>query len=276
MIKLHPILWIVVLLLLRGFIELLPIPSGHDFFRLIVTLFILGLAVHLLGFRSQLNSFLLGVIFIVTAGVLDWFDDLLTLNPQNSYIMDVMDDLLLAAGIFFLGLSFIKVMLERDKLEEKLYRQAYVDELTGLGNRRALFQKLDEVIHTHSGALLYIDVNNFKQVNDRYGHDQGDLVLRACASLISSCQGYGYRLGGDEFVILLMSNEYPQVILDQLQQGIAPLYVEHGIGLSIGVVLFDGNTFSDPDALISQADKAMYLQKQSIRIRGQRREQPNN
>jgi diguanylate cyclase (GGDEF)-like protein len=265
MIKLHPILWIVVLLLFRGLIELLPIPSGHDFFFLAITLCVLGATIYLLGLRPQLNGFLLGVFFLVTAGIVDWIDGFLYGDSLGSYLVEVMDDLLLAAGIFFLGFAFIKVMLDRDKLEEKLYSQAYVDELTGLGNRRALFEKLDEVIHTHGGALLYIDVNNFKQVNDRYGHDQGDIVLRACASLISSCKNYGYRLGGDEFVLLLMSNEYPQGVLDQLQQGIVPLSVEHGIGLSIGVVLFDANTFSNPDALISQADKAMYLQKQSTR-----------
>ena len=90
-------------------------------------------------------------------------------------------------------------------------------------------------------------------------------LLRRTKVADTSTAPQGYRLAGDEFVILLMSNDFPKVILDQLQPGIAPLYVEHGIGLSIGVVLFDANTFSNPDTLISQADKAMYLQKQSTR-----------
>ena len=112
-----------------------------------------------------------------------------------------------------------------------------MDELTGLGNRRALFAQFNQTLGRKSGALIYIDVNLFKQVNDQFGHDRGDLVLRECAKLLKQSHAPAFRIGGDEFALLL-SDENPQQVCEQLEQQVKPLTAEHGISFSIGVANF--------------------------------------
>ena len=266
MIKWNALIWIAILLLFRGVIELLPISGGHDFFGLSTTLIILSISLYYLGFRPQLRSFLFGVFLLVLAGIFDWMDGVFPDSTSASTWVDIMDDLTFAGGIFFIGMGFIRTMLERDTLEAQLFHLAYIDELTGLGNRRALFRELDETIHHKSGAILYVDVNNFKQVNDTLGHEQGDAALRECASLLRATQGLSYRIGGDEFALLL-DVQHPQDIREQLLIDVQPLFKKYGIGFSIGIAEFDAQTFDNPDALITQADKAMYEEKQRFRAK---------
>jgi diguanylate cyclase (GGDEF)-like protein len=261
----NAIVWILILIFIRWMIELLGISEGHDFFALFVTLFIFAIAIFYLGFRHQLRPFILGASFLSVAATFDWLDSVLILEIQTEHFMDIVDDVAFSSGIFFIGLAFIKVMLERDKFEIKLYHQAYVDELTGLGNRRALFEKLDRAIKTQHGTLFYIDLNNFKQVNDCYGHALGDTVLQKCAAVILACDGLGFRIGGDEFVLLITEKIEHQLIEEKLQQSVQQLNIEYGIGFSIGVISFSPNSFITADALINQADTAMYLSKNNFR-----------
>lgn len=263
--NLNAIVWIIILLLLRLMTQLLGITDGHDFFVLFVTLFIFSIAIIYLGLRRQLRHFVLGASLLCIAATFDWLDAVLGWGISSEKFMDIMDDFLLASGIFFIGLAFIKVMLERDRFENKLYYQAYIDELTGLGNRRALFEKLDSAIKTQHGTLFYIDLNNFKQVNDCYGHTAGDTVLQKCAAIILACEGSGFRIGGDEFVLLISEKVPHQLIEDKLQQSVQQLNTEYGIGFSIGVVSFSPNSFMTADALINQADTAMYFNKNNLR-----------
>jgi diguanylate cyclase (GGDEF)-like protein len=266
MIRWNSFVWIAILLSIRAVIELLPISGGHDFFGLFITLLILGIAWYYLGFRTQLRSFLFGIFLLLLAGIFDWLDALLNGIGTSGVVVDVMDDLCFSSGIFFIGLGFIRVMLERDQLEAKLFQQAYLDELTGLGNRRALFARLDEIIHAQSGALLYVDVNNFKHVNDTAGHEQGDLALRECATVLRTAPGRSYRIGGDEFAVLLDQQD-PQAVSTALQSAVQPLHVKYGIGFSIGIASFTAQSFENPDALITHADSAMYEEKQRFRTR---------
>jgi len=98
-------------------------------------------------------------------------------------------------------------MLERDRLKSKLCTQTYRDELTGLGNRRALFEQSENLLQSAVGALLYVDVDHFKSVNDRHGHDAGDLVLQACGRVLQAAEGgQAVCLGDDELVLLLGSS----------------------------------------------------------------------
>jgi diguanylate cyclase (GGDEF)-like protein len=263
--NLNTIVWILILLFIRWMTDLLGIADGHDFFVLFVTLFIFSIATFYLEFRHQLKPFILGATLLSIAAAFDWLDSVFAWDISSEKFMDMMDDFSFASGIFFIGLAFIKVMLERDKFENKLFHQAYVDELTGLGNRRALFEKLDSAIKTQHGTLFYIDLNNFKQVNDRYGHILGDTVLQKCAAIILGCEGSGFRIGGDEFVLLINEKVPPQLIEDKLQQSVQQLNTDYGIGFSIGVVSFSPNSFMTADALINQADTAMYFSKNNLR-----------
>ncbi|KAF0158587.1 MAG: response regulator receiver [Syntrophaceae bacterium] len=168
---------------------------------------------------------------------------------------------------------------ERKKVEEQLKYNALHDSLTALPNRRLFEDRLDQTIKTTQrlggqAALLYIDLDGFKPVNDLYGHDAGDIVLRDVAVRIQSCirtSDTAARIGGDEFVVILQdvagredARRVSQKIVDAIRQPFMVSAQECRVGVSIGISLFpdDGN---DPKILMKIADQAMYaVKKQRI------------
>ncbi|VXB30914.1 conserved hypothetical protein [Pseudomonas sp. 8AS] len=153
------------------------------------------------------------------------------------------------------------------------------DPLTGLPNRRVFFERLEHALATsrRSGkqlAVLFVDLDHFKQLNDSLGHSLGDHVLQAVANLLRSATRESdtvARLGGDEFVILFEVVEDPQhivAILEKLHDRFQlPMLIdghEVRVQASMGVSLFprDGN---DIEALVQQADRAMYAAKNAGR-----------
>src|SRR5690606_4061376 len=99
----------------------------------------------------------------------------------------------------------------RKSSEEAVRKLAFFDPLTGLPNRRLLMERLEHALANcarlgEHGALLFVDLDNFKTVNDTAGHDQGDLLLQAVAAILGRCVRHDdtvARLGGDEFVVML-------------------------------------------------------------------------
>jgi diguanylate cyclase (GGDEF)-like protein len=157
---------------------------------------------------------------------------------------------------------------KRDQAEQTLEYQATHDVLTGLPNRRELVRRLhDEVGRGARCVLLFCDLDGFKAINDRYGHDAGDAVLVEVARRIDACvkaKHVASRLGGDEFVVLLI--DVPPAEEEAARACIAadlarPLEypVGRGIGVSIGVASADD--VRDPERLIQSADRAMYRVK---------------
>ncbi len=166
------------------------------------------------------------------------------------------------------------------KLQQELHQLAYYDPLTNLPNRRLLFDRLQQAVastarnHLH-GALLFIDLDNFKTLNDTKGHDKGDLLLHEVSRRLQHCVREGdtvARLGGDEFVIMLegLSAETDQaatqaetiaskILTDLNQAHYLHEYEYHG-SASIGINLFCGNETSTDD-LLRHADVAMYQSK---------------
>lgn len=164
---------------------------------------------------------------------------------------------------------------ELGQANARLRSLAFKDVLTGAMNRRAFFAIGSQMLararrHDRQLALLYCDLDGFKQINDRLGHAAGDAVLKAfrqrCAAVLRRGDHLA-RLGGDEFVILLESVSPPGVAVETAQRirdsFTAPLIgvAEHDVRLevSIGIALFPQCTTIE--ALIGAADKAMYRAK---------------
>ncbi|WP_243358495.1 putative bifunctional diguanylate cyclase/phosphodiesterase [Fundidesulfovibrio terrae] len=157
---------------------------------------------------------------------------------------------------------------------------AFYDTLTALPNRRLLFVLLEKELaacsrHRRVGALLFIDLDNFKSLNDTLGHDKGDSLLKHAAQRLAACvreEDVVSRLGGDEFVVMLKDlSENPQSaankaekvgekILAALNHTFRISNHEHHSTASIGVTLFAGG-LGTADELLKQADLAMYQAK---------------
>jgi diguanylate cyclase (GGDEF)-like protein/PAS domain S-box-containing protein len=168
---------------------------------------------------------------------------------------------------------------ERKRDEEKIQYLAFYDPLTQLPNRQMLLDRLNESVgenaHARDGALMFIDLDNFKVLNDTLGHQKGDLLLQQVGRRLRNCVAKGdlvARLGGDEFVVLLentpekpldpvtAAEKVSQRILEALGEPyVLPGYLHHST-CSIGVTLF-GKSPSSVNELLKQADLAMYQAK---------------
>ncbi|WP_303292273.1 diguanylate cyclase [Marinobacter sp. SS5-14b] len=168
---------------------------------------------------------------------------------------------------------------ERVKAEKQMIRLAHFDRLTGLPNRTALDNHLDQSIQrarrddSHF-ALMFLDLDKFKPVNDTYGHQAGDELLRIVAQRLKHCIRSGDvvgRRGGDEFVIItgpLQGEDNARHIAEKVVQVLNETFhvqnVNLQIGASVGVALYPDNGVTAED-LLKKADAAMYKVKSSGR-----------
>ena len=170
---------------------------------------------------------------------------------------------------------------ELTRANEELQRMAVTDPLTGVSNRRALIARLQAEIaraqrYGHPLGLIMADIDHFKQVNDRYGHDTGDIVLRhmaqTCSELLRVSDVIA-RYGGEEFVILVPETGEADALelAERLRAALAASPVQVGedairITASFGVAML-GAGDRDGDSLFHRADQAMYAAKQAGRNR---------
>lgn len=182
-------------------------------------------------------------------------------QPLHTTRTDVIGEL--AAGI--------NRLFKRDKAVE----QANSDALTGLANRRGLLQKLEYAFKRKQPlALFYIDLDKFKPINDTYGHEMGDAVLKRVAELFLANvreNDVVARLGGDEFVLVMFDLVERELLSDRASKILAtisePMWVNDvrvKIGGSIGITIApqDGETV---EALMAAADETMYAVKKAGR-----------
>jgi diguanylate cyclase (GGDEF)-like protein len=175
----------------------------------------------------------------------------------------------------------LAVALASAEREEALYRQAHFDELTGLPNRQLLKDRLEVQLgrarrNNTTGAILYLDLDRFKEINDVFGHSVGDMVLtQAAERIINEVRDSDTvaRLGGDEFVVVMP--EYgtgntlrmaASRILTRLAEPFLVRGTNHFLSASIGIVVFpdDGGSV---ETLLQNADAAMYRAKDAGRSR---------
>jgi diguanylate cyclase (GGDEF)-like protein len=184
---------------------------------------------------------------------------------------------------------------ERKQREEQVRQLAFTDALTGLPNRRLLTDRMRQTVLTnkrsgHYAAAMYLDLDNFKPLNDRHGHAAGDQLLIEVANRLRACVrevDTVARIGGDEFVVMLSeldtdaqaSGDQASAVAEKIRASLAAPYVltvrqpgqpdgtvEHHGSCTIGVKLFSPTT-SDLDAVLREADRAMYQAKELGRNR---------
>lgn len=171
---------------------------------------------------------------------------------------------------------------ERKLLEEELLRQAHIDYLTGVCNRRHFMERAEQELHRANRygkqlSLLMLDIDHFKQINDRYGHKIGDEVLRRlahqCQATLRNADILG-RLGGEEFAVILPETDiaYAVEVAERLRELMlqAKIPLEGGLPVqftvSIGVSSLSSSD-DNIDVLLNHADMALYKAKNSGRNR---------
>ena len=164
---------------------------------------------------------------------------------------------------------------EQRRSREELLHMARHDPLTGAYNRYALTEVLAKEAsraerYQHPIGILMIDVNRFKEVNDRYGHAVGDHVLRAVSDTLRSCvrdTDYVVRYGGDEFLLLLLeTNGETSIVRDRILQTLStrqPLHptVDFPVSVSIGIAHWMPASSQSMEAVLADADRRMYAEK---------------
>lgn len=178
---------------------------------------------------------------------------------------------------------FASLAVERRGLYKQLSFRAEYDSLTSLLNRASLYDRVERLLHSGSGALalIYLDLDGFKEINDRFGHATGDTVLKAVANrLLASVRRTDTvaRIGGDEFVIVLpgvddrsealgIANTVAEAVSAPVESNGEPLLFSASVGVSLSPA--EGN---DIDALLRCADESMYKVKLARRTRRKARE----
>jgi len=192
-------------------------------------------------------------------------------NLQTVYIPDMWSDGVVR-GIFTLSTDVTALK----NVERELARLARVDTLTGLSNRRQFDELLEQALARHRRtrrplALIFLDIDRFKSINDTLGHGAGDAVLKEFAARLQASlreTDVAARLAGDEFVVILDglgARDEAVVVARKLRHAIrAPLSVSDQalvVTASMGLAYLDGSVEIDANGLIAQADRALYRAK---------------
>jgi diguanylate cyclase (GGDEF)-like protein/PAS domain S-box-containing protein len=227
----------------------------------------------------------------INSGMRDVCIEALESNSQQrseSQLVTIYDDKIWVEGRFLpIELNDTKHILaqlvdltERKRHEIELRSLAFNDELTKLPNRRLLLDRLQKAVHSSKRhntycALLFLDLNKFKQLNDTYGHEAGDLLLIEVAHRLKRATrevDTVARLGGDEFVVLLegldanfeKASEQTDFVIEKIRAFLTEEYVlgtiKHNGSASIGAKLFLGDA-DNPETIIKEADTMMYVSK---------------
>ncbi|WP_457601646.1 GGDEF domain-containing protein [Hydrogenivirga sp.] len=206
-----------------------------------------------------LVSCLLAIYFLKHIGVVP--------SPYNW--VHIRQSLGAYGAVFFLSLFYSLIL---GKLIDSLKEKAIVDALTGLHNRAFMFDVLNKMTalaerENVSFCLAYLDLDNFKRVNDLYGHSEGDTVLKEVAHLLkkhfrkSDVVG---RIGGDEFLVIALNctADKLQERLESIRKNIETFLSAYGISISYGMVEVPKEGLS-PSDILRLADERMYLMKSS-------------
>ena len=230
------------------------------------------------GRSAVVMAVLIGLVFLSSVSVALYFTERMG-NVMSSHGIEMSEEVLydvmhlqiqFLLGMIALAAMVVIVIIMYQKNFNYLYYEARLDGLTGLLGRNQFFQNGERLLKTikwdesgRTGCFIILDVDHFKEINDRYGHPEGDRVLREVAGNLQkvfSGKGILGRLGGDEFVVLVseaMSRPEAETLLNSLRKGIRRIRVqEEAITCSIGVIPVEPECTIEE--LYRNADRLLY------------------
>jgi diguanylate cyclase (GGDEF)-like protein len=213
-------------------------------------------------------------VFVLVVAAIPWITDRYQLGRWPHAPRELVTEATVSGLVLLLG-WWILTLIRReqrntDRHLAELERLTLTDPLTGLGNRRALERDLPRSMRlsermTGPLALLYLDIDHFKAINDGFGHTTGDETLRVLGAVLRACSRVGtdtaYRVGGDEFVMTLIADrEGAEAVAQRVALDFERRSPRRST-LSYGVVVWDGQ--GSATALLDRADVRMYERKQA-------------
>lgn len=228
-----------------------------------------------LRFAARLSIRISVIASLMVAGIL------VLLHAFDILLNPLMRDLAIGCGIAFfvsftltvlcsMYMGYAVIHLARTRLE--FQQMSRTDMLSGLLNRRAF---IDDISQVERGNLLILDIDRFKQINDRYGHLAGDDVIASVAATLREVVGPPHliaRIGGEEFAILFRESDFADVLAtaERLRRTVANKVVEavhQSIAVTVSGGLADITPLRDFSAVYAAADRALYVAKSSGRNR---------
>ncbi|HHS50199.1 MAG TPA: GGDEF domain-containing protein [candidate division Zixibacteria bacterium] len=210
------------------------------------------------GIRTPLMvQWLIGICVVLFA-LLFFLGQVLPAEKSGLYL------LISALSILAIGIFGMFALSRAANQSRKLKDLLDIDRATGLYSSIFLMEELDRLTSAGKGELsvIFIDLDELKQYNDKYGHRRGDQLIRSAGQAIKSAiagHGTGFRYGGDEFVAILQ-NVLPETAV-QIAKRVQKSFEDSGISASIGICRWRPGMSSDE--LIDSADKAMYMAKRA-------------
>ncbi len=186
-------------------------------------------------------------------------------------ILGELDSIFVPIGLVTISASVVLGFAEEKRRNRVLFNQSRRDSLTGLYNKRYLQEKLKEMLddaeaESATMSLAFIDVDNFKSINDTYGHEKGDEILKSIGEIISRfirSSDYAFRYGGDEFVIIFSGIKSTKAVevIERIRKYLIDSLGEVKLTISSGVA--DYKKDERYDEWVSRADGAMYFSKKN-------------
>jgi diguanylate cyclase (GGDEF)-like protein len=197
--------------------------------------------------------------------------------PMMWSTLDTVDSARLTASLAAVSLFASILVREIDAQQQRLRYQLDHDPLTGLLNRTSLTIRLQEALNAFQGyiapaTLLAVDLDHFKSVNDRFGHDAGDLVLREVARLLRqhfARDGAVFRLGGEEFLVLLTGRDAGAAheCAESLRVTIAETVILQGYPVTVSIGAANLRASDDRESWVRRSDDRLYAAKHGGRNR---------
>ncbi|WP_319203364.1 GGDEF domain-containing protein [uncultured Ilyobacter sp.] len=231
-----------------------------------------------IGFKNKLHYYLMvtGLIIFYLGTLQDVLDEVYSLEG----ILSEIENIFVPAGLMITSLSIIlrftkekRTNISLLQTNKMIYDNSIKDSLTGLYNRHYLEGSLNNLLGQLSEvyseiAVAFIDIDNFKTINDTHGHINGDIILKNLGEKIKSCireSDYAFRYGGDEFLIIYPNTklEVALEIVERLKQDISISSKNFGIELSLSIGIIKHKKFENYKRLIDRADKVMYESKKN-------------
>lgn len=206
------------------------------------------------------------------------FSDLLKSKPPYQNEFWVYSVMYFYIPIFLASIVLFEILLTQWRNRERMIQQmSLVDPLTGIFNRRKISENIDILKQQHSSfSIVLLDLDFFKSINDHYGHDVGDIVLKHIATILTENireQGVVGRFGGEEFIILVPDGQLPHVmdIAERCRQAIEKNNIPSNLNFtlkvtaSFGVAVSTNSVVIAKEEVLRQADQALYLAKRNGR-----------